>query len=240
MTDSEARVAARETINALWGSLLCHPGRAAWINLPDAIACADYKVEQLCRAHQFGLKVPPSILTSERRYAEAFIDAHQRVIVKAAYEGFADVDGRQSVTWTSVVDRELLAGVTISPIPMIFQSAIEPKLDIRVTIVDELLWAASLEFVASQSRAKLDWRASPRVAKADKHDLDAVTCRRLIELTRSYGLRFATVDLVQGADGTYYFLELNAAGQWGWLEMEAGLPLRDGLIDALISKNGSV
>jgi hypothetical protein len=40
-----------------------------------------------------------------------------------------------------------------------------------------------------------------------------------------FGLSYGCFDFAIGADGTWWYLECNAAGQWAWLEDETGLPM---------------
>jgi glutathione synthase/RimK-type ligase-like ATP-grasp enzyme len=50
------------------------------------------------------------------------------------------------------------------------------------------------------------------------------------------GLDFGAIDLAYSKDTKeYYFLEVNPAGQWLWLEEELGLPITKALVDYLIS-----
>jgi hypothetical protein len=54
----------------------------------------------------------------------------------------------------------------------------------------------------------------------------AQKCReKLLALTRSYHLAYASIDLLLTPDGRYVYLELNALGQFGWLEGHTGVPL---------------
>ncbi len=56
----------------------------------------------------------------------------------------------------------------------------------------------------------------------------------LLTLTRSYQLAYAAIDLILTPDDCYVFLELNALGQFGWLEGRTGIPLYHTLATLLI------
>jgi len=47
------------------------------------------------------------------------------------------------------------------------------------------------------------------------------------------GLVYSALDFVVRPDGAWMFLEINAGGQYGWLEDEVGVPLTDQLADLL-------
>jgi hypothetical protein len=50
---------------------------------------------------------------------------------------------------------------------------------------------------------------------------------------KSLGLVFGTVDMKIDASGDYHFLEVNAQGQFLWIEIETGLPLSAAMADLL-------
>src|SRR3546814_19880170 len=53
-------------------------------------------------------------------------------------------------------------------------------------------------------------------------------CKKLlIALDLVYG----AFDFVQSPEGELFFLEVNPAGEWAWLELELDLPLRVAFID---------
>jgi hypothetical protein len=54
----------------------------------------------------------------------------------------------------------------------------------------------------------------------------------------SFGLNFASLDMIVTPDGEFVFLELNPNGQWLWLEYELGLPLVASMADLLTSDAG--
>jgi hypothetical protein len=49
----------------------------------------------------------------------------------------------------------------------------------------------------------------------------------------SFGINFASIDLIVTPSGEFVFLDLNPNGQWLWLEVELGLPLVAAMADLL-------
>jgi len=47
-------------------------------------------------------------------------------------------------------------------------------------------------------------------------------CRALL---RNLNLQYGAIDMVVTPDNEYVFLEINANGQWAWIEMLTGLPV---------------
>ncbi len=44
----------------------------------------------------------------------------------------------------------------------------------------------------------------------------------LMQLVRSYHLRFAAIDMIVDKQGAWIFLEINPNGQWAWLDLAGG------------------
>ena len=109
--------------------------------------------------------------------------------------------------------------------------------DVRATVVDADVVAVAIH---SQERSisRVDCRRNNMQGmKYSLVDLPDSLARSLVRLTGSYGLHFAAIDLALDRTGRYWFLELNPAGQWAWLEQRTGLPLRRRLADLLLERN---
>lgn len=52
-------------------------------------------------------------------------------------------------------------------------------------------------------------------------------------LVQKLGLLYGAIDLALLEDDSYVFFEINPNGQWGWLEMQVGLPMRRALLNLL-------
>jgi glutathione synthase/RimK-type ligase-like ATP-grasp enzyme len=55
-----------------------------------------------------------------------------------------------------------------------------------------------------------------------------------IAYTKHYSLQYGAFDLVERPDGSIVFLEINAAGQFMWLEEKLGLPISAAIADCLV------
>ena len=56
---------------------------------------------------------------------------------------------------------------------------------------------------------------------------------RLLALQKSLGLVYGAIDLRRTDEGEYYFLEVNPAGQWMFVEQRTGLPIAQAHADLL-------
>ena len=76
-----------------------------------------------------------------------------------------------------------------------------------------------------EEETQIDFRADYGKLYYVPHALPDHMCERLLALTRSYYLAYAGIDLLLTPEGRYIYLELNALGQFGWLEDRTGVPL---------------
>jgi glutathione synthase/RimK-type ligase-like ATP-grasp enzyme len=236
LSAAEEAWAANEALAALkgfWQSL-----DARWVNPPAGNVEADCKPEQLRRAAQIGFDVPPTLITNDVDAARAFIADHETVVCKSLHDARVPRgDGGDSgLFYTSVVRLDdLSAPSAFGAEPYLLQALVDKSCDLRVTVIGEQTYACRIE---SQSwpEARIDWRLGDVARMPHAPDpLESDVADRCIALTQSYGLRFSAIDLARRPDGSCAFFELNANGQWAWVEQLTGLPLASRLADELLA-----
>ena len=70
-------------------------------------------------------------------------------------------------------------------------------------------------------------------------ELPAGVREKLIALTAEFGLHYAAADFIVTPGEKHVFLEINAAGEWFWLQERAGLPIAQAIADVLTSAPGA-
>jgi len=87
----------------------------------------------------------------------------------------------------------------------------------------------------------LDWRAEQIFDYSEQEwfpfDISASTESSLIGLSQKLNIEFGRYDFMLDKDGTLIFLELNANGQWVFLDVEDKYFLLDTVVDWLKSKS---
>jgi glutathione synthase/RimK-type ligase-like ATP-grasp enzyme len=228
-----ARAEAHKGFEGVLRALAC-----LWISDPDAIRAAEWKPKQLSYAEHVGLRIPRTLITYDGQAALQFFDECQG---KIAYKPLSQGVPRpkageewQGAIYTTRVTRaalqEHLAAIEVTA--TCFQEYIEKHFEVRVNVIGEHVFAAEIQSQHSE-RARVDFRLGYADLRYAIHTLPAVVeeaCRRLVRL---FGLQFAAIDLLVTAEGEYVFVDLNANGQWGWIENHTGLPLTETLVDLL-------
>lgn len=223
----------REANAGIWGWLRGLP--AFWVNHPDAVRTAGHKPEQLQRAAALGLSIPRSLVTNEPETFKRFYEeCGGAVIYKLmGYPWYSDKDEMPISTYTALVPREMLTEAhRVVATAHLFQEFIMKRCDIRVTVIGNEVFATAIHPLSTETR--IDFRADYGSLSYAPHTLPDYLREQLLALTRSYHLVYAGIDLLLTPEDRYVFLELNALGQFGWLEGHTGVPLYHTLAMLLI------
>lgn len=183
--------------------------RFGWLTNLDHLGGAENKPYQYRRASAVGVPIPDWVVTTD---ADA-VPLDGTWVAKALGPGsFIDDAGDGRIVPTRRVDtaeRE-----TIARVPFILQRLVEARAHARVVTVGKSAWSAILP----ADGLPLDWRTSPAGHSGFTptpvpdyvHDL-ALTA------ACSTGVGYSAQDWIEDAAGTWWFIDLNPAGQWLFL-----------------------
>jgi glutathione synthase/RimK-type ligase-like ATP-grasp enzyme len=223
----------RDVVRAQWRNSirgLVHVLDARWINHPDRNDDAEQKLLQLVTASALGFAVPSTLVTNDAQTAYAFAGGRQGVVLKGLDAPYVEGDdGTGRFVYTTPLSD--LAGNLegLDQAPMIFQQEVNPKRDVRVTVVGDEVFAAA----PVGSLGHVDWRALSDPPFFEGVHLPTEMAERCVALVQRLGLVFGAIDLVLDSLGSYWFLELNPNGEWGWLQKKIGLPIAEAIVTEL-------
>jgi glutathione synthase/RimK-type ligase-like ATP-grasp enzyme len=210
--------------------------RALWVDPVPRVLQGHHKVMQLEIAREVGLDIPDTLTTNDPVAARAFYDRHEGQIVTKMTHSFAVYeDGDERVVFTTPVeaaDLEVLADIRLCP--MIFQEKISKLVELRVTAIGDRLFVASIDASGSDI-GKDDWRRDGHglAGKFVEDEIPPELEKKLVEFMKRMGLIYGAIDIIRTPDGRHLFLEVNSAGEWGWIEMEVGHPIAQELAGVL-------
>ncbi|MDC8101284.1 MvdD family ATP-grasp ribosomal peptide maturase [Chryseobacterium rhizosphaerae] len=187
---------------------------------PSVYRRLDSKEEQLKVADKIGLKIPETCLTNNPEEARKFILKHQNVVAKMQ-TGFAIYeDGVENVVFTNVVSEDRLEELdSLLYCPMQFQKMIEKKKELRVTIVGRDVYAFEVDSQQFED-SKVDWRKDGvnLIDKWVRTELPGDVEEKLLELLDVYNVDYGAIDIIVSPEDEYFFIEINAAGEFFWLD----------------------
>ena len=206
----------------LWSFFLSLPASVRFINPIAAEARAAYKPVQLQLARASGLPVPRSLVTNNPEHAAAFVRTHHEQGRACIVKQLRTIRAAGYLT-QEVKPGDLERLEQVRDAPVILQERVVGT-DIRVVVVGTELFAAAETASAPTPipdiRATFDTSCT-RVAIPDE------VRQRLLRLHADLGLYFGAYDFIRAKDGTWYFLEVNATGQWLYVETAASLPIAE-------------
>lgn len=209
-----------------------------WINHPAANSQASHKTQQLGRARSYGLLVPESLVTQDvTDLREFWSRCNGRVVVKPLAVATWGTGSATRVVYTSELRAaDLDDSSLLGACPCFFQQRVEKVLDVRVTMIDDSLFAVGLRAFGSGTSQRLDIRRNNMAdVTHGEVSLPSAIEASLRKLVRSYGLRYAAIDLAVDGEGHWWFFEVNPNGQWAWLEESGCMRFTPALARALLS-----
>ncbi len=224
-----------EARRTLYGSIAAT--RCFQLDPLRAVRRTDHKELQLRQARAFGLEVPATIFSNQPDEVRRFARMVKGPIITKMQNSFAVYRGGvENVVYTNTVspeDLEQLDGLSLCP--MTFQEKLDKQVELRATVVGKRVFTAAVDSQALEG-SKTDWRKEGRalIRSWAPYTLPRPIERALLKLTAWFGLNYAAADFVVTPGGRHVFLEINAGGEFFWLERAPGLPIVDALADVLV------
>jgi len=230
MVHADFRGFASAELRHLYEGLIAAP-ELRWVNPPDATELAERKIYQLRVAGRHGLLVPPTLVSSDPAALEQFAAEHGQVVCKSISHGLVSANGTSYAVHTREVSPAQLADAgTLGGIPLLVQRCVPKGMDIRVTIIGDKVYPVE---VITPPGSPIDWRATRDGLSYRLCDLPSDVERGCQTFMHELRLLYGAFDFVRTDQGQWFFLEVNPAGEWAWLDLALGLPMRDSLIDLL-------
>jgi ATP-grasp ribosomal peptide maturase len=209
-----------EASQALYGML--RGSGARWMNHPDAARRARHKPWQLRLAQQCGLPVPATLITTFPRAAREFAERYPDLVVKPV-SGAHPQDPPRAVPTSRVAPDADFSAVAFGP--TLLQRRIAKRADIRLTVVGDRLLGARKETAPDADPDEVDVRFAAPGSPWRPVDVPQRTAAAVRAYVRDAELAYGAFDFVEDTDGTWWFLECNQSGQFGFVEVETGQPV---------------
>ena len=214
----------------------CRDFFIGWLSTFDNVinACqqeylAARKLMQLYCASGLGLRTPETLISNDPEKIEAFYHNRKCEIIFKPLTGTAF-----QFTGAHLFDDAHLQTIQATSLaPCIFQERITVKENLRITIIDQDVFAASIK--VGREYAKIDWRLE-RSPVIEPYKLPVEIEDKLIKLQRRLGLRYGAIDMILNEQDEYVFLENNPGGQFLFIEVPTRMPISQALAGALLTR----
>ncbi len=218
-----ARLMENESGRALSGLFRLPHG--LWVNHPAAQAEASLKISQLEIARRIGFVVPRTLVTNDPEAVTDFYHSCDRQMIyklidESSWDYFPDFEVPKGLPTLPFRESDLAHLGQVALGLHLFQQRVDKIADIRVTVVGQKIFAVRIE--SQQGKGRVDFRLDYSVPMAP-YDLPDDIAGKCLMLLQKLGLNYGAIDLCLDPNGRHTFLEINAQGQWLW--METGLSL---------------
>jgi glutathione synthase/RimK-type ligase-like ATP-grasp enzyme len=164
---------------------------------------------------ELGFSVPKTIVTND---PAAFLCFYENCSGEVIYKTLGknqtrDAKGKFQFAYTNKLDKGFLeCSAEIALTPCLFQEYIPKRVELRVTVVGNQVFACEIHSQKSE-RTRIDWRRydlenTPHFPVKLPEDL----IDKCLQLIRSFGLNFAAIDFIITPNNEYVFIEINPNG----------------------------
>lgn len=191
------------------------------------------KMLQLNIAKKHGLTVPKTIFSNDADKITAFFHEYCNGKMVAKLHGVISKSmGGENFLSTNIIDEDSLEGIAdIEYCPMIFQPYIEKEYELRIVYLNGEFFTGKIN-----NSENIDWRIAQGNYFWSAYLLPENIKQNLTAMMNEMGLYIGAIDMIKGADGNYYFLEVNPQGEWGMLQKDLDFPIAQRIADNLIKR----
>jgi hypothetical protein len=204
------------------------PGRLTNLGSGNQGRFADLNLARDC-----GLTVPSTLLSQEPQAIKSFFRSqHGNIILRDV----ATVQKLMNPKTLRIQKLKLsdLPKQTLAS-PACFQQLIPSRVHLRAVVVGKKVYCARLEILGKRS-SQLDWRRIPvSSVEHTEYQLPIKFKNSILKFAAARTMTLATFDLILSKNKVY-FLEMNRPGRWFYLELFAGLPIREAIANELANQ----
>ena len=216
--DRDREQAIREREALLHGSYYYFDTFMRCVNSFSSIQKANSKPLQLAVAQSVGLNLAETLMSNSLEEIRAFADNHQDIVFKSFTPLFWKENGKLLLFYTKKITRnDLQQGPNVRTMPQIYQRNISKSFEVRSIFMG--CSSTSVKISGRGGKNVQDWRALKRAdMEVTAFELPVSIQEKCISLMKTIGIEYGCFDFIVDEEGTYYFLEVNQAGQCLFLE----------------------
>lgn len=217
-------------LQTLYGLLKC-----AWINSLESMNYSNSRVNQLLSARNVGFNIPSTLITNNPNEAFEFYNkCNGNMVVKALHHHDVETNGKVYSIYTHILKpNDLSKFKDLVHAPCILQERILKSSELRVTVVDDRVFASKITLESGDRDGDVLHHYSMSQLNKKPIDLQKEFQSRCIQFLRSLGLKYGAIDFIEGINERFYFLEVNPTGDWVWIERQTKLPITKALADLI-------
>lgn len=170
-------------------------------------------------ALECGLKIPDTVISSDKKRVTNFIDIHQKVVTKMIdthirYRKYNKI----YMGYTEEIDKEEIRTFNINFFPSLVQQKIDKKFEVRSFFLNGKFYSMAI-FSQSNKATQTDFRKYCKELpnRYVPFKLPNEIRKKLLKFMKLMKLNSGSIDLIVDTEGEFVFLEVNPIGQFGFV-----------------------
>ena len=199
----------------------------------------DNKLKDLYTARNCGIKIPDTLVTTSKEKLLAFYDKHNIVLTKPIHNGhlsFIDNNKEYVGKGLVIIDDSIIKFTTSQFCLSLFQNYVDKEYEIRVFFIDKQLFPMVI-FSQLDKKTKYDFRNynHDKPNRNVPYNLPQEIKNKLLCFIKNSNLSTGSIDLIFSTKKEYVFLEVNPAGQFGWVSVNCNYYLEKKIATYLLN-----
>jgi len=172
----------------------------------------------LKEASNSGLKIPNTLITSEKEIAKSFVLKH-KVVIKPIKDAIPVTIGKKiHRPFTKVIDSRFIEKLENTFFPTKFQEAISIAFELRIFFIENHFFTMAIYSEGKKSKTILDWRHQHIEGnRYVPYKLPMDIKIKIKILLKKIKINSGSIDMIVTPANEFYFLEINPTGQFNFL-----------------------
>ncbi len=184
------------------------------------------KLSVLQKATQVGLKISPTLVTSEKKYMEVFLEKQGSIITKAILDNlFTQTPEENLIFYTEEIKTDKVESFPPNFYYSLFQQKIEKSYELRIFYLLGKFYSMAI-FSQDDRQTSVDFRKynNDKPNRRVPYELPQDLKEKLDNLMKSLDLNSGSIDMILTKEQEYIFLEVNPVGQFAMVSHPCNYP----------------
>jgi len=195
------------------------------------------KILSLEIASDCGLNIPETIVTNSKRELFDFFTLHEGDIIckPISHAGIFGLNPSYFGAYTSKISEDFIIGLPDHFFPCLMQKYIKKKYEVRTFYLEEKCYSMAI-FSQADKQTSIDFRKynAHNPNRYVPYQLPIEVETKVVAFMRAMDLNTGSFDFIRTEDGSYTFLEVNVAGQFGMVSYPCNYNLERKIAEWLI------
>ncbi|EDK0187380.1 hypothetical protein GFV06_20565 [Salmonella enterica] len=196
------------------------------LSSPSKMRKADNKIIQASIAKKVGFKIPTFLIGNHSELIIKKDECDEKYIVKPLASGVVSDGLTKEFVQTNLYCSDMTEEM-LKYSPVYFQVYQEKDYETRVTVVDGSFFCIRID-----SDNKIDWRKQNNRTSYSVNIIPENVRINCLKYMECFDMKFGCFDFII-KNNVWYFLEMNANGQWLWLELVTGVEISAAIMKVL-------